>query len=78
MTRSILSETLTAEELARRARSRTGLRMEIQFTRVMLAEWKARGIAEQRLGRWRLTKSGRAMFGGWQDGYGHDHEEHAA
>lgn len=27
-----------------------------------LTDWERRGITEQRLGRWRLTASGRAMF----------------
>ncbi len=76
MTRRVLSATLTAEELARRVRSRTGLRMEIQFTKVMLADWKARGVVEEHFGRWALTDRGRAMFSGF--GLGLDDPTEAA
>jgi hypothetical protein len=30
-----------------------------------LDDWRREGIAEEIDGRWRLTRTGRAMFGGW-------------
>ncbi len=60
-----MTETISPAELISRVRYRTGLRMEIQFTKEMLADWKARGVVEEHFGRWRLTKSGRAMFSGF-------------
>jgi hypothetical protein len=57
--------TVTPWELTQRVRQRTGQRMKTAFTRELLADWQARGIAEERLGRWSLTERGRAMFSGW-------------
>ncbi len=58
-----MSETVTPAELAHRVRARTGLRLEPAFTRSMLADWQARGIAVEEFGRWRLTETGHALFG---------------
>jgi hypothetical protein len=55
---------MTAAELAHRFRVR-GLQCNETLARSFLADSERRGIAEQHLGRWRLTKSGQAMFGGW-------------
>jgi len=57
--------TITAQELAHRVRSSTGLRLDTATVASFLEDWRDRGIAEERLGRWRLTKSGRAMFAGY-------------
>ena len=57
--------TLTVADLARRVRQRTGLPLDRAFAQEMLAEWQRAGIAEEHLGRWRLTERGRAMFSGW-------------
>jgi hypothetical protein len=54
---------LTPTELARRVRRDTGLRLDTDTAQEFL--WAAQGIAEQIDGRWRLTKHGRAMFGGY-------------
>jgi len=56
--------TIRAAEIAHRVRVR-GLRCNETLARSLLADWEQRGIAEQHLGWWRLTKSGQAMFGGW-------------
>ena len=56
--------TISATELAHRVRVR-GLQCNETLARSFLADWERRGIARQQLGRWRLTKSGHAMFGGW-------------
>jgi hypothetical protein len=69
--------TVTAAELAHRVRVR-GLRCNETLARSFLADWERRGIAEQHLGRWRLTKSGQAMFGGWASGIELDDQDEAA
>lgn len=68
---------MTAAELANRVRAR-GLRMTDQLARRTLERWRAMGIAEERLGRWRLTRSGQAMFGGWASGIELDDRDAAA
>jgi hypothetical protein len=68
---------VTAAELANRVRAR-GLRMTDQLARRTLERWRAMGIAEERLGRWRLTRSGQAMFGGWASGIELDDRDAAA
>lgn len=55
---------VTPAELAHRVRVR-GLRCDENQARSFLSDWQRRGIAEQLDGRWRLTRSGRAMFGAW-------------
>jgi hypothetical protein len=55
---------VTAAELVHRVHAR-GLRMTDQLARQTLEHWRRAGIAEERLGRWRLTRTGQAMFGGW-------------
>lgn len=64
---------VTPAELAQRVRVR-GLRLEEPQACAFLLDWQRRGIAEQRDGRWRLTRSGRAMFGGWVVGL-HDGDQ---
>lgn len=56
--------TVTASELAHRVRRR-GLRLDEPQARSFLRDWERHGIAEQLDGRWRLTRRGQAMFGGW-------------
>ena len=56
--------TISPAELADRVRAR-GVRMTEHLAIDTLRRWEVRGIAEERLGRWRLTRSGQAMFGGW-------------
>lgn len=68
--------TLSAAELAHRTR-RHGVRIDARLAETFLEEWRARGIAEEHLGRWRLTASGRAMFGGWAAGIELDEEQAA-
>ena len=58
--------TATPEQLAARVRGR-GLDMSAHLARAALRDWEARGIAEQHLGGWRLTASGRAMLSAWVD-----------
>ena len=69
--------TISAAEPAHCVRPR-GLRLEEPQARSFLLDWQRRGIAEQRDGRWRLTRSGRAMFGGWADGIDLNEREAAA
>jgi hypothetical protein len=71
-----MTKTLTPAELAHRVRRR-GLRIDEHVAVAFLEDWKARGVAEQVDGRWRLTKTGRAMFGGWADGLVTDEEQAA-
>jgi hypothetical protein len=52
--------------------------MTDQLARRTLERWRAMGIAEERLGRWRLTRSGQAMFGGWASGIELDDRDAAA
>jgi hypothetical protein len=68
---------VTAAELAGRVRAR-GLRMTDQLARQTLERWRAMGIEEERLGRWRLTRSGQAMFGAWASGIELDDRDEAA
>lgn len=56
--------TVTASELAHRTR-RHGVRISERIAVGFLRDWQAQGIAEEIDGRWRLTRTGRAMFGGW-------------
>jgi hypothetical protein len=51
--------------------------MDEQLAVRFLEDWRERGVAEQVDGRWRLTRLGRAMFGGWADGLGTDEEQAA-
>ena len=69
--------TVSAAELAHRVRVR-GLRCDENLARGFLEHWRERGIAEERLGRWRLTKRGRAMFSGRADGIELEDDEAAA
>ena len=64
---------VTAAELVHRVHAR-GLRMTDQLARQTLEHWRRAGIAEERLGRWRLTRTGQAMFGGWASGIEADEE----
>jgi hypothetical protein len=41
------------------------VRCDETLAREFLEHWRERGVAEERLGRWRLTERGRAMFGAW-------------
>jgi hypothetical protein len=59
--------TFTAAELAHRGR-RHGLRIDEHLAVRFLEDWKTLGVAEHVEGSWCLTKSGRAMFGGWAAG----------
>ena len=59
-----MTERLSPVELAERVAAQ-GHECSVKQAVEWLKDWERRGIAEQRLGRWRLTKSGRAMFGGW-------------
>jgi hypothetical protein len=68
-----VSEALCPAELAFRVRAR-GMRLDATRALEFLEEWRERGIVEEHLGRWRLTRSGFAMFGGWADGIGLDDE----
>jgi hypothetical protein len=52
-------------EHAHRVRQNTGLRLDTTTANAFLEDWRDRGIAEERLGRWRLTETGRAMFGAY-------------
>ena len=61
-----MTERLSPAELAHRVRVR-GHRLEERQALEFLVEWERRGIAEQRLGRWSLTESGRAMFSSWAE-----------
>ena len=57
--------TVTAAELARRARASALVRISAADAAEYLAEWKERGIAhEVRPGEWALSPAGRAMFSG--------------
>ena len=68
---------VSAAELAARARRHSGVRLDAQLARSVLVDWKARGIVEEPFpGRWRLTRSGAAMFGAWATGL--DGEEPSA
>jgi hypothetical protein len=67
----------TVTELGARVRA-TGLRMTDQLARDTLEHWRARGIAEERLGRWRLTNRGRAMFAGFAEFVYPDQDQEAA
>jgi hypothetical protein len=55
---------VSAAELAQLAR-RHNVRIDTRLAETFLRDWERTGIAEERLGRWRLTKRGRAMFGGF-------------
>jgi hypothetical protein len=69
--------TVSASELARRVHSH-GLRCEERLASSFLEHWRDRGVAEEVQGRWKLTKRGRAMFGGWAAGIALADEERAA
>jgi hypothetical protein len=69
--------TVSPAELAHRVR-RHGLRIDDRLAESFLHEWRRQGVVEELDGRWRLTKTGRAMFGGWADGIGTEGEERAA
>lgn len=66
--------TVSPAELAERVRSR-GLRCDARLSLSFLRDWETRGIAEEHLGRWRLTHAGAAMFGGWAAGVDGDGQE---
>jgi len=68
--------TVSPAELVHRVR-RHGLRIDERLAVTLLEDWRKRGIAEQVDGRWRLTKTGRAMFGGWADGLSTEAEQAA-
>ena len=58
--------TVTAAELAARARRNSGVLIDAGLALQFLETWRDRGIACEVLpGRWALTESGRAMFCGW-------------
>ena len=59
-----MTERISPGELAHRVRARRH-RLEERQAREFLADWGRRGIAEELLGRWCLTESGRAMFASW-------------
>lgn len=73
-----MSATVSAAELTARVRARRRVRLDEKLALEFLRYWESRGIAEERLGRWRLTSSGRAMFGGWAVGIDLADEEQAA
>lgn len=58
--------TVSASELASRARANSQVRIDTRLAQSFLEEWRDRGIACEVLpGRWALTPSGAAMFAGW-------------
>jgi hypothetical protein len=65
--------TVTASELAHRTR-RHGVRISERIAVGFLRDWQAQGIAEEIDGRWRLTRTGRAMFGGYLAAADYDQE----
>ena len=69
--------TVSPAELARRTR-RHGLRITEPIALGFLEDWRRQGIAEEIDGRWRLTQTGRAMFGTWATGIGLDDGEPSA
>jgi hypothetical protein len=72
-----VNTTITAAELAHRVEESSLARLDAATAKRFLKDWRAMGIAEERDGRWRLTKSGRAMFAGWTE-LPVDDEEHVA
>jgi hypothetical protein len=54
---------VTAADLARHVRQRTGLPLDPAFAHEMLTDWQRAGIAEAHFGRWRLTDRGWAISG---------------
>jgi hypothetical protein len=69
--------TITAAELAQRASRHNVPAVSERLARSFLRDWEARGIAEQVGNRWRLTRSGRAMFGAWASRIELDEEQAA-
>ena len=65
--------TVSVADLARRVRVH-GRRLD-EAARAFLEDWRARGIAEQHRGGWRLTRTGRAMFSSWTAGIALEAEE---
>jgi hypothetical protein len=48
------------------------------FARAFSRAWEEQGVAEEIAGRWRLTRSGRAMFSAWVHApLAHDEDEAA-
>jgi hypothetical protein len=70
--------TVTAAELARRASRHQVPRVTEKLARSFLKDWARRGIAEEIDGRWRLTRRGQSMFGGWASRIELEDEEQAA
>jgi hypothetical protein len=68
---------LSTAELARRTR-RHGVRITEPIALGCLEDWRRQGVAEEVGGRWQLTRSGRAMFGGWAAGIALADEERDA
>jgi hypothetical protein len=69
--------TVTTAELAHRTR-RHGVRITERLALAFLRDWEAQGVAEEIAGRWRLTRSGRAMFSAWVHApLAHDEDEAA-
>ena len=61
-----MTERLSPAELAHRVRAR-GHRLEERQALEFLADWQRRGIAEEHLGRWRLTEAGAALLSSWAE-----------